>query len=291
MSHYSIKELEKLSGIKAHTIRIWEKRYRIVKPDRSDTNIRSYSDDDLKKIINVSLLNHHGLKISKIADLTDDELREKVFELGEKQGDAELHIDRLITSMIDLDEEKFEGILKKQVARFGLEHAMTQIVYPFLERIGVLWQTGNITPAQEHFISNLIRQKVIVAIDELPQPPKDAPKALLFLPDEELHELGLLFYHYVTRKCGMRTFYLGQMVPYGDVKSICQVHQPKFLITSMTSPPPSINAQQYLTQLCKDHPKCKVLATGRALKDLKFSMPKNLRLFFMLEELKKEIGY
>ena len=286
MSKYSIKELEKLSGIKAHTIRIWEKRYRIVLPQRSDTNIRSYSDDDLKKIINVSLLNNNGIKISKIADLTAEELVKKVTELSESKSSADIHIDQLIVAMVDLDEENFEYILNGLILRYGFEKTIITVVYTFLQKIGILWQTGNISPAQEHFISNLIRQKIIVAIDSLPLAPKNRPRALLFLPEAELHELGLLFYYYLVKKEGFRTYYLGQMVPYKDVVALCQSHDLKIMVTAITSSPDGHTIQEYLNKLCKEQPQCTILASGLILRKMAVKIPSNLHLFDNANELK-----
>ena len=156
MGHYSIKELEQLSGIKAHTIRIWEKRHQIIAPQRTKTNIRFYSDEDLKKIINVSMLNTHGMKISRIAGMSLDEMSKTVLALSETHGEASVFIDQLIVALVDMDEERFEKILSGLTLRFDFEKTVTSILYPFLEKIGVLWQTRNITPAQEHFISNLV---------------------------------------------------------------------------------------------------------------------------------------
>ncbi len=235
MGKYSIKELEQLSGIKAHTIRIWEKRHKIIVPSRTPTNIRTYSDDDLKKIINVSLLNNYGIKISKIAKMSAADMNERILQIAELKNDAAIHIDQLIVAMMDMEEEGFEKILGNLILRYGFERTVTEIVYPFLERIGILWQTQNITPAHEHFISNLIRQKIIVAIDSLPIPPKTSKKVMLFLPEHEMHELGLLFYHYLTRKAGLRTYYLGQSVPHTDLVSIFAAHSPDVLLTSVTS--------------------------------------------------------
>src|SRR5687768_15540538 len=149
MGKYSIKELEQLSGIKAHTIRIWEKRHRLVDPSRTATNIRYYSDQDLKKIINVSLLNNHGFKISRIAEMSLDEMNRKVLELSERKNDIGIHIDQLVLAMIDMEEEAFEKTLNTLILRYSFEKTITEIVYPFLEKIGLLWQTQNITPAHE----------------------------------------------------------------------------------------------------------------------------------------------
>ena len=285
MGKYSIRELEKLSGIKAHTIRIWEKRHRLIEPQRTDTNIRFYSDDDLKRIMNVSLLNSNGLKISRIAEMTGDEINRKILELSETKSESQIYIDQLIIAMVDLDEEKFEKILSGLILRFNFERTVVEVIYPFLEKIGVLWQTHNITPAQEHFISNFIRQKLMVAIDGLPLAPKTARRAILFLPENEMHELGLLFYHYLVRKAGYRTFYLGQMVPHGDLINIYKVHKPQLLITSLITSAPKNNLTNYLTQLSRDFPDCKILVAGSQIRMLKGAHGKNVELLETANDL------
>ncbi len=286
MSQYSIKELEELSGIKAHTIRIWEKRYGIVTPHRTPTNIRFYSDDDLKKIITISQLNSHGIKISKIAKLSHEELVNRMAELSKDQNDAHLHIDRLVVAMIDLDEENFESILNDLIRQFGLEKTIMDVAYPFLQKIGVLWLTGNINPVQEHFITNLLRQKIMVSIDGLPLAKKGSPRILLFLPDEELHELGLLFYYYVAKKSGYHTFYMGQRVPYQDVHWFCQNHKPVAMITAITTSPAPSFVQDYLQRLCSENPAVTVLATGHILRQMALKIPSNLHIFDNALQLK-----
>lgn len=286
MGKYSIKELEKLSGIKAHTIRIWEKRYNVIEPQRTATNIRFYSDDDLKRIINVSVLNTNGVKISAIAEMTDTELNNKVRLLSEAEGSVNVHIDQLITSMIDLDEEAFEKEISIIEARLGFERLMVEVVYAFLNKIGILWQTGNITPAHEHFISNLVRQKIIVSIAALPIPPKNSIRVVLFLPEEELHEIGLLFYHYLARKQGFRTYYLGQSVPHSDLKVVYETHRPHLLITSMTSNPSPQVLSDYLFMLSQDFSKSRILAAGSLLKNTSFNYPPNLKVFETAVELR-----
>lgn len=290
MGKYSIKELEKLSGIKAHTIRIWEKRHHLVSPNRTQTNIRFYSDEDLKKIINVSVLNNHGVKISKIVGLSLDDLNKKVSELSETQGSIEIYIDQLVLAMIDLEEEKFEKQVADLILKFGFEKTIVEIIYPFLEKIGVLWLTNNITPAQEHFVSNLIRQKLIVAIDGLPLAPKSATRVLMFLPENEMHELGLLFYHYIAKKAGMRTYYLGQMVPYKDLKSVYAEHQPHILVTSLTSGPSPNAMPNYLTRLSQDFADAKIYVSGGALKKARFEPLPNLISFSKALEFKELIS-
>lgn len=286
MGQYSIKELEQLSGIKAHTIRIWEKRHKIINPSRTSTNIRYYSDDDLKKIINVSLLNNSGIRISKIADMTPEDVHNEVMKISETRGDADVHIDQLVVAMIDMEEESFEKTLGTLILHHGFEKAITEVVYPFLEKIGILWQTQNITPAQEHFISNLIRQKMIVAVDGLAIPPKTAKKVLLFLPEGELHELALLFYHYLSRKAGYRTYYLGQNVPHEDLVSVYKEHAPDLLITSITATP-SHPIEKYLEQLRTDFPNTPIFVSGYQVQRLNDKRLGNLQIFATALELKK----
>ncbi len=162
MAVYSIRDLENLSGIKAHTIRIWEKRYKLIEPRRTNTNIRYYTDYDLKKILNVAVLNKHGIKISNIVKLNDIELKEEIMRVSDANPDLKHAVDSLIVAMIDLDEIKFTSILSKSISKKGFKDAMLDVVYPFLNRIGVMWQADDINPVQEHFVSYLIRQKLIV---------------------------------------------------------------------------------------------------------------------------------
>jgi DNA-binding transcriptional MerR regulator len=279
MGTYSIKELEQLSGIKAHTIRIWEKRHRIIEPQRTQSNIRYYSDFDLKKIINVSLLNTNGIKISKIADMSLEDMNQKVLEISALASDTAIHIDQLVLSMVDMEEEQFEKILSNIILRYGFEKALTEVVYPFLEKIGILWQTQNITPAQEHFISNLIRQKIIVGIDGLPVPPKDSKRVVLFLRERELHEIGLLFYHYIARKAGCRTYYLGQNVPHEDLVQVVRHHNPAILITSLTSTLELTSTETYLKQLHQQFPDKKILVSGYQVREMGSNFAENVVVF------------
>lgn len=202
MSAYTIRELENLSGIKAHTIRIWEKRYGLIAPQRTSTNIRTYCDTELKKLLNVSILNRNGLKISKIAQLSTDEIIAKISQFtSATTTSAESQIESLILAMIDLDDYRFEQVLARAVIQYGFEDAVTTVLYPFFVRIGIMWQTGSINPAQEHFVSNLVKQKLYVAIDGLNVNFKhNARRFVFFLPEGELHEIGLLFFCFLVKK-------------------------------------------------------------------------------------------
>lgn len=286
MGSYSIKELEKLSGIKAHTIRIWEKRHKIISPERSDTNIRTYSDRELKKILNVAILNNHGYKISKIAVLTDDELASKVAQLADRESPITLFIDQLTIAMIDLDEAKFEKLLSNFIIRFGFERTLTEIIYPFLDKIGILWLSDNITPIQEHFISNLIRQKIIVAIDGLNTTDSAKDGIVLFLPENELHEIGLLFFHFIVKSLQFKTYYLGQYTPIEHLEEIVNEVHPKYLITSISHLQPDVDLGYMIEQIATKFPECKLLATGKPVFDLNSKLPKNVSLFKDVDELR-----
>jgi len=194
-----------------------------------------------------------------------EDVHRKVLELSEQKSEASIHIDQLIVAMVDLEEEQFEKILSNLIIRYGFEKSITEVMYPFLEKIGLLWQTQNISPAQEHFISNLIRQKIIVAIDSLPLVSKEAKRTVLFLREKEMHEIGLLFYHYLVRKAGYRTYYLGQNVPHEDLVQIVHLHQPHLLVTSVTTANDLMPVNSYLKQLVKDFPQQKILASGYQL--------------------------
>ncbi|MDX9697854.1 MAG: MerR family transcriptional regulator, partial [Bacteroidales bacterium] len=255
MAKYSIKELENLSGIKAHTIRIWEKRYNLIKPDRTDTNIRYYCDTELKRLLNIAILNRHGIKISNIAHLTDAELTEKVVSVSSDPSNAETNIENMVLAMVDMHEARFEKILSRYIMNEGFENAVVKIIFPFFEKIGLLWQTGSINPAHEHFVSNLFRQKLMVAIDNLPVTDNQTAKRfVLFLPEGEYHELGLLFYYYLVKKSGKLIYYLGSSVPYTDVVETAKMVKADYLFTSITSSITGLKTSEYLNKLSKEFP-------------------------------------
>lgn len=232
MGEYKIKDIEILTGIKSHTIRIWEKRYGIMKPERTETKIRTYTDTDLTEILNVAILNKNGWKISHIADLPVNERKNKVLEIqASEKGD--IHFEKLLLSLIELDENSFQETLNFLMEKHGIEVTFSKHLVESLERIGVMWLTGTINAAQEHFISHLIRQKIIAETAKLPIPKTDSPKVLLFLPEHEWHEISLLFYHYVLRKNGVHSFYLGQSLPYSSLIETVEKLKPKAVLTSI----------------------------------------------------------
>lgn len=286
MSTYSIKDLEQLSGIKAHTLRIWEQRYNLLSPKRTDTNIRFYDDDDLKLILNVALLNDNGFKISKIASMASAEIRNEVIKLTERSLTHDDQIHALTISMIEMDEERFDKVLSGNISKLGFEQTMLNIIYPFMSKIGVLWQTGAINPAQEHFISNLVRQKMIVAIDGQKRF-SGGKKFLLFLPEGELHEISLLFATYLIKSKGHKVIYLGQSTPKDDLLSVYKVHQPEFLLTVITTSPSAEYAQEYINSLSERFSDSQILVTGYQVIGQDLTLPSNVRQMNYIRDIKE----
>ena len=278
MATHTIKDLEKLSGIKAHTIRIWEKRYGLIEPQRTSTNIRTYCDLDLKRLLNISLLNQNGLKISKIARLSNDELSDKIHHLQQNSTDTESQIKSLAIAMIELDEEKFEKIISRAVIQLGFEDTIIKVIYPFFKKIGIMWQTGIINPAQEHFVSNLIRQKLIVAIDsQINLNHSNFKSFILFLPEGELHELGLLFFAYMIKKRGHRLIYLGQSVPMNDLIEVAKLRPSDYIVTAFVS---SINGKDisiYLKNLSERLADEIIYISGNQTETISDKLPSNVK--------------
>lgn len=248
VGQYSIKELEMLSGIKAHTIRIWEQRYHLLEPKRTASNIRYYDDEQLKFLLNVSLLSKHGYKISHISSWSKQDLKQKVEKLYEQtsvhpQEHFEHDATELIAAMIDMDALKLHAIYDASVKQIGFENTIVQLVYPFLEKIGILWSIGQINPAHEHFMSSLIRQKIISGIDQL-QEPKTGKKFMLLLPQGEHHEIGLLVAHYMLKRQGYRVFYLGADLPDHEIPNAVKTVHPDYVLTFLVDPAVIPNAQR-----------------------------------------------
>jgi DNA-binding transcriptional MerR regulator len=286
VSTYSIKDLEQLSGIKAHTLRIWEQRYNLLNPKRTDTNIRFYDDDDLKLILNVALLNDNGFKISRIASMAAHEIRDEVIKLTDRSLTHDDQIHALTICMIEMDEDRFDKILSTNIIKLGFEQTMLNIIYPFMSKIGVLWQTGAINPAQEHFISNLVRQKLIVAIDgQIPQ--GGGKKFLLFLPEGELHEISILFASYLIKSKGHKVIYLGQSTPNDDLLSVFKLHQPEYLLTVITTSPSSEYVQDYVNALSERFSNCQILVTGYQVIGQDLVFPENVKQMNYIRDIKE----
>jgi len=288
LSVYSIKDLEHLSGIKAHTIRIWEQRYNLFSPQRTATNIRFYNEDDLKLILNISTLRNQGYKISKIIEMSEADIFEEVQRVNIEDKSYANQIHSLTASMVDMDESKFLNVFDQSVSKYGFEKTMMEIIYPFMGKIGILWLTNSINPAQEHFISHLVRQKLITATDSLNVDEK-SPLFLLFLPEGELHELGILLANYMIRNRGLRTIFFGQSVPLNALEEVYHNLDPEYVLTSMTTAPDPSEVQRYVDSLGRKFKDTKVLITGSRVVGQDIETGSNIQIINQFADLEKMI--
>jgi MerR family transcriptional regulator, light-induced transcriptional regulator len=284
MIKYSIKDLEKITGIKAHTIRIWEKRYGIVKPSRTETNIRFYSDEDLRHLMNVAILNKFGYKISNIQSMSVAEVAKSVLELSNQDIDNDHLVDNLVMAMIELDEQRFDKIISSAIIKNGFDDTFEHLLRQFLEKIGVLWQTGSVNPAQEHFISQLIRQKLILAIDGQHDQKANHKTFLLFLPEQEYHEMALLYMYYLIRKAGHQVIYLGQNVPLINLKDIFEIHKIDFLLTSLTANLDAADISGFFEEFRLLYGNRQILMGGSCLQNNSELLPPNATYFKSIAE-------
>ena len=285
MNAFTIKDLENLTGVKAHTIRIWEQRYSFLKPQRTDTNIRYYNNHELKTILNIALLNKYGYKISHIDRMTEEEMKDKIVALSNAQAQQERVINELIQHMIDLRLEDYEDVLDNYIHTRGIEKTINQIIFPFMERIGVLWITDHINPAQEHLVSNIIRQKLIVGIESVKPIMRIQKTVLLFLPEGEYHELGLLFIQYLLKSRGIDTLYLGANVPLEDVEYVVNIKKPDYLYTHLTSVSNSFSFERFLSNLTKAFDSTPVYISGRLTQAYEKRIPAKINFKRSLSEV------
>ncbi|MCH1401798.1 MAG: MerR family transcriptional regulator [Schleiferiaceae bacterium] len=249
-SRYSIKDLEQLSGIKAHTLRAWEQRHKLIIPKRTSTNIRFYGDDDLRIVLNTSVLLESGHKIGQIAKLSPEEISDKALEASPYTGLYTYELNELKMSTLNFDLPRFEAVMAHCIEKFGVHKTFQNIIGDYIQELGKFWLAGNVSISQEHFMSSLIRQKLFSAIDSLESPavPKHGTYAL-FLPTNELHELGLLYLTYVLKERGEHVFYLGQSLPKEYLQDLLN-HQPvTHLISAFTTHPDVEQMEDYLTEL------------------------------------------
>ncbi len=287
---YSIKDLEVLSGIKAHTIRIWEKRYNLLEPSRTETNIRYYTDDDLKRILNVSMLVKNGHKISKVAELKESEIKNAILKLAQYQTSDVDYVERLMRHMLNFDHVNFIDLTNQIISRLGFEDAVFKVFFKLFERIGTYWQVGSVFPAQEHFVTNIFRQKLIAEIDKIEHSNKKGASILFFLPEGELHEIGLLFYSYMAQKSGYNVIYLGQFVPFKDLISMEQNVDIEFVFTAFVNAFPKETLEEYLIRLKDVFRKQKVFITGWQLHVHSPDLPRNVKVVKDNKDFRKFLG-
>jgi len=285
MHQFTIKDIENLSGIKAHTWRIWEQRYGLGIPQRKDSNHRFYDNENLKQVLRISFLYHTGLKISKIAGLDTEQIKNKALEKQEQENVHGFYIKELLEASIDFDEERFERAFHEAVKRMGVEDAILQITYPYQNKIGLLWLTDHVVPAQEHFTSNIIRQKLSVAIDGLPVVKHTRKKEIiLFTPEREHHELPLQFIFYLLRKNKNKVIYFGSNVTVKSIKDYAEnasfTHMLFHLVTNFTNKPDN----EYVKEISNCFPDKQIVMSGVQVQQVT-EVPGNVKLLLSMDEI------
>lgn len=267
MAQYSIKQMELLSGIKAATIRMWEKRYTIFSPNRTDTNIRRYNDDDVRFIINISLLLKRGFRISKLANLSLEELSDLASKFVTDYKLGNNNIEPLVSATLEFNENAILDPIIESANKHGNEYTFESLVLPFLKRLGDLWQTGAISTAHEHFASNVIRNHIsyVYKASTKPDVGKTSP-ILFFLPEGEFHEIGLIYFAFIAKNAGYKTIYLGQSTPIEDVIKASRELNCKMVFTSFSS---LVNTtpNEVIEMFRKELPKTEIIVTGHAFTD------------------------
>ncbi len=285
MNRFTIKDIENLSAIKAHTWRIWEQRYNIAIPQRKESNHRFYDNENLKQILRISYLYHSGIKISKIAKLDNEEMKQMALRKLSKEEANEFYIKEMIEASLDFDEERFEVNFIEALDRMGIEETILNVFYPYQDRIGVLWLTDHVIPTQEHFTSNIIRQKIIVAIDRLPPVSNNQNKQIaLYTPEEEQHEIPLLFIYYLLKKNGNKVIYFGRNISFKVLKGYREsgeiTHLHFHLVTNLTNK----NANEYVKQVSMQFPDIKIIMSGSHVQYVT-EVPENVRLLHSMKEI------
>jgi DNA-binding transcriptional MerR regulator len=264
MNQFSIRDIENLCGVKAHTLRIWEQRYQLFIPKRKESQHRTYDCDDLKELLRISFLYHNGYKISKIAGLSPEQIQEEVAKVKPQPCNYEVFVHQLIEASLSLDKDKFDHIVDELLAKMGMEKCILHVFYPFLQRIGLLWMTNHVIPAQEHFSSHIIRKKILAAIDGLTVKTDDKYNVVIFSPAGELHEIPLLVVNYLLRKRGVKTTYFGTNVATESLGYYAKHHVISHFYAHLITRIDSSGVSDSVTILCKTFPSTPVIISGPA---------------------------
>lgn len=293
MDLFSISQLQQFSGIKSHTIRIWEQRYNALQPNRSEGNTRYYSNQQLKRLLNIVSLMGNEYKISELCSMTDEVLAKIINGHFKKKSSPYLAIEysasQLIAAGMDLDEKYFDKVFSKCVSRYGIKNTYVKVISPMLARIGLMWTTGEMPPAQEHFISNLIRQKLFAAIDSLPSPKSLKNGWLLFLPENEFHEIGLLFSNYLIRSSGASVFYLGANTPLDTLANVAKDISPSHMLFFLVHNDDPKDVQHYLNILTAKFKKTKMYISGNENLITQLSIGRLFTWIRSVEELEERL--
>lgn len=289
MSSYSIKDLERISSMKAHTIRMWEQRYGLFEPERTETNIRSYNDDHVKKLLNVCTLLDRGMKISRIGKLSKAEITTEIDKIIQESFQGDVHVDAIVNQALiaitTYNVSLFDELFANAVKRLGLMKTYIKILYPLLVKTGLMWVKDDLLPSQEHFLSNLIRQKLFAAIDALPLPVSPDQKWILFLNEEEDHEIGLLFAHYMVRQLGKDVIYLGARVPYNDLAAVIKQCQPTHIYSFFVRNQAENQVETLLKSLATNFPKTRTCISGADKKTKTIAEKSGITIIETIENL------
>ncbi|MEL6813049.1 MAG: MerR family transcriptional regulator [Bacteroidota bacterium] len=293
-TQFSIKDLENLSGVKAHTIRIWEKRYNLLEPTRTDTNIRKYDLINLKKLLNITLLYNEGYKISKIASFEEGEITKLISSLAQSNQE-EYSIKAFKTAMFDFDHHLFTQTYNELEGKRSFREIFYDIFIPLLSEIGLLWQTGTIDPSHERFISELIKQKIVINVSKVQEErtKKEAPSFALYLPYEELHEIGLLFANYEIISAGFNTIYLGNNIPMDSLKHVLKHYDDITFLSYFTVKPDQESVYDYTKRFHEEIIKIKPMKLwimgSKVQKVIPSKLPEGVSVLLSLNELNERL--
>lgn len=288
MNRFSIKDIENLTGIKAHTIRIWEQRYGILQPKRTPSNIRYYDGDDLKMALRVALLNSFGYKISRIHQMSDKDMNALIQKITDPDFRLHAVTNELLEAALSLDIDRFEELLNGHTRRYGMEHTIEELLFRFLEKVGLMWMTDRLIPAQEHLASNIIYRKLAVAIEQCGNKADNgrAATVLLFMPEGELHDIGLMYVYYLLRKWGKNSIYLGANTPLSEAEAVYQVKRPLYAYLHLTGVAEGFDGNKYFKKLSEAMPDCIIFISGGVLRMRKYQTHRNIRFLHNLTEVK-----
>jgi DNA-binding transcriptional MerR regulator len=287
MNAFSIRDIENLCGIRAHTLRIWEQRYRLVSPKRKAGNHRTYDNDELKYLLRISFLYHHGHKISKLARLDEKELGRLILSIAQPANTHDIFINHLLEASIDFDDDLFDRILHNIILHMGFEKAITGVIFPYLKKIGLFWLTGNLVPGQEHFASALITKKLITAVNgmETPAPPRPCDRQiLLYTPTGEFHEIPILYMRYLMKKNGTPSVYFGSDVALDSLRYYCNSRRVTHLYFHLVTNLLHCEPNQYLRRLSDSFPETDLVMSGIPGDSLSGQYPR-LRILRSLDEM------
>jgi DNA-binding transcriptional MerR regulator len=288
MNAFSIRDIENLCGIRAHTLRVWEQRYQLVRPKRKAGNHRTYDNDQLRYLLRISFLYYRGHKISKLVRLGEQELGRLILAIAQPANTNEIFINQLLEASLEFDHDLFDRILHNIILHLGFEKAVTGVVFPYLQKIGLFWLTGNLVPGQEHFASALITKKLIVAINglETPAPPpgEGGKHVLLYTPTGEFHEIPLLYMRYLMKKSGVPTVYFGSNVAIEDLRHYCNSRPVTHLYFHLVTQLLHCEPDQYIRRLTNTFPDKVLVLSGSLGAGLRGHYPR-LRLLSGLAEM------